>query len=121
MPEKPQKLQGTNAELRIFPDHVTINRKKGRNLLDYLGAQEVELPYAEMSRVDFKRPVLFTPGYFRFIMKDEDVEDKLVSARQLNGDKHAIILDMVGSTNVLELDELYQKLQDKISPKKEQK
>lgn len=114
--EKDKIIQGINGKMEVFDTHVVIKHATGRNLLNYVGQQEIILNFDDVARVDFRRPALFTPGYFRFVLKGEDVPAKKVPARQLNGDKKALIMDAMGSTNVLDLDKINEFLQEKINP-----
>lgn len=115
MTEKKKIVQGTNGKMEVFDTHVVINHANGRNLLDYVGQQEIILNFNDVVRVDFMRPALFKPGYFRFVLVGEDVPNQKVKARTLNGDKKALIVDAMGSTNVLELDEINKFIQEKIT------
>ena len=109
------KINGTNAILTVDDEKVRLERKKGLSILDYLGSQVTEIQFSELKRCDLRRPNLFQPGYFRFVKKNENVPEGEVSARKLAYNRQAIVLDMAGSTNVLDLDKVYDFINKKIA------
>lgn len=114
------KIQGVNATLTFDDEHVRLERKKGPSILDYLGNPITEIAYVDLARVDLRRPNLFQPGYFRFVKKGEHVPEGVVSARKLTYNRQAIILDMAGSTNVLDLDKVNDFINERIKASQQQ-